>query len=151
MSSGAVVEIAGIPVRLRTEDHELRQALLARYANYLTDTPLGDAFEVTLRQVSGRFPGPEKARISCSQGVWRVRRCDSRAEWSPDAGSGQVWHANGSANSLEFFLRSLDLFLRILYSVLFARQAASCSMRPARSAMARLSFLRELPARARQQ
>lgn len=115
MNSDLLLEIGGIPVRLRTDDGGLRQALRERYEKYLTATASAEPIDMRLSRAVERFPEWETPRASCTKGLWQFGRTDFRAEWSPDTGSGWIRHVTAAPHTI-------DAFLRMLYSVLIAGQ-----------------------------
>jgi hypothetical protein len=111
LSSDIVIEIGGVPVRLRTDDPFLTETLAERYAGFLTATPSSAPFEFTLGVTPGEFSNRCKPRVSCADGRWRVERRDCYAEWSSAENRGWLVQSSGRQYPV-------GIVLRILYSAL---------------------------------
>ena len=112
MISGGVIEVGGIPVLLRVEDHALQEAVDKRYASYLTCEPSAKPIEltVTVAPNGGAYRG-DLPRAEWLEGRWLFECLDFRGEWFPDSGHGWV-------RQEQAVHRSIDSVLRILHSLL---------------------------------
>ena len=110
-----VIEIGGLPVRVRTQDPAFARLLEERYAGFLNPGCPAEAFDFEIDLApSGRIAPEEDVRVSYQSGRWRMVRGDFEAEWDPGLRRGWARH---SANPY-----SIDSVLRILHSLLLARQ-----------------------------
>lgn len=109
-----VVEIGGLPIRLRCDDPHFIQMLCERYAGYVS--PSGQAtfeFEIALAP-PGSESGDEDVRVSWDSGRWLMQRGDFHAEWNPSTRQGRIQQTSNPY--------SLDSVLRIVHTLLLARQ-----------------------------
>ena len=113
-SSSVVVEIGGVPIRLRCENREFVRRIEERYAGYVADA--SDAsfdFEIETAR-PGTLSRDEDVRVEWNSGRWLLGRGDFRAEWNPSTGRG---HIRQTINPY-----SLDCVLRIVHTLLLARE-----------------------------
>lgn len=110
----AVIEIGGIPVRMRTSDPEFHRTLCARYAGFLS--PAGSAeHHFDLEIVEPEYADIDRdLSVSFCDGAWQLSRGDFRAEWDPVSSRGRIVQAAAPYAS--------DSALRIVHSLLLARQ-----------------------------
>jgi hypothetical protein len=109
-----VVEIGGLPIRLRCDDPGFIRMLRERYAGYVN--PSGQAsfdFEIELAP-PGTESSDEDVRVSWDSGRWLMKRGDFRAEWNPSTLQGRIQQ---TVNPY-----SLDSVLRIVHTLLLARR-----------------------------
>lgn len=113
-SFGVVVEIGGLPIRLRCEDRSFVRQIEERYAGYVS--PACDArfdFEIELAP-PGASCGDEDVSVTWNSGRWLMTRGDFRAEWNPATARGRI---RQTVNPY-----SLDCVLRIVHTLLLARE-----------------------------
>ncbi len=111
---GVVVEIGGLPIRLRAQDPAFLGRVRERYAGYLSSGERASFdFEVDLVP-EGTPAGDEDVSVRWDSGTWRMERGDFRAEWRPASARGRI---RQSANPY-----SLDSVLRIVHTLLLAGQ-----------------------------
>lgn len=109
-----VIEIGGLPIRLRADDHEFIEQLKERYAGFVaTHAAAKFDFEVNLASPAG-VPIDEDASVEWRAGRWLLQRGDFQAEWDPAKARGVI---RQTANPY-----SLDAVLRIVHSLLLARE-----------------------------
>jgi len=109
-----VVEIGGLPIRLRSSDPEFIRLVQNRYAgyvNFLEDA--GFEFDVELN-LPNMASVDEDVEVTWDSGSWLIRRGDFRAEFSPATSRG---HIRQIMNPY-----SLDSVLRIVHTLLLARK-----------------------------
>ena len=112
-----VIEIGGMPVRVRTTDARFLAMLQERYAGFLgaelSDRPVEIEFDIELTPAT--FADPYAAvRVTQDRGRWTLIRGDFRAEWEPASRTGWI---RQSANPF-----SIDAVLRIMHTLLLAGQ-----------------------------
>jgi len=112
--SSTVVEIGGLPIRLRCDDPAFLGLLIERYAGFVSSA--GEAscdFEIELAP-----PGTESCdqdlSVTWDSGCWRMARGDFRAEWDPSTARGRIQQTSNPY--------SLDSVLRIVHTLLLARK-----------------------------
>jgi len=113
-STGVVVEIGGLPIRLRCDDPNFLRQIEERYAGYISSA--NDArfeFEIELSPQSAG-PRDEDVSVTWDSGHWLMTRGDFRAEWNPSTARGRV---RQTVNPY-----SLDCVLRIVHTLLLARE-----------------------------
>src|SRR5579872_7297917 len=113
-SSSVVVEIGGLPIRLRCESPEFLHQIEERYAGYVGS--LNDAgfdFEIELAP-PGAVSQDEDVRVTWDSGRWLMKRGDFRAEWNPPTLRGRIQQTINPY--------SLDSVLRIVHTLLLARE-----------------------------
>ena len=112
--SDVVVEIGGLPIRLRCDDPSFVRVIEERYAGYLA--PSKEArfeFEIDLAP-PGTESGDEDVRVQWDSGRWQMERGDFRAEWDPSTARGRIRQVRSPF--------SLDSVLRIVHTLLLAKQ-----------------------------
>lgn len=112
--SDVVVEIGGLPIRLRSGDSAFIRLIQERYAGYTSS--LKDAsfdFDIELAP-PGTESGDEDLRVTWNSGRWLMERGDFRAEWNPSTARGRI---EQTINPY-----SLDSVLRIVHTLLLARK-----------------------------
>ena len=110
----SVVEIGGLPIRLRCGDPAFLGLIQERYAGYVSSS--NDArfdFEIELAP-PGAGSNDEEARVTWDSGRWLMERGDFRAEWNPSTARGRI---RQTVNRY-----SLDCVLRIVHTLLLARE-----------------------------
>ena len=113
-SSSVVVEIGGLPIRLRCDDPAFVRQIQERYAGFVSSSD--DArfdFEIELAP-PGTVSRDEDVRVTWDSGRWLMERGDFRAEWNPSTARG---HIQQTINPY-----SLDSVLRIVHTLLLARE-----------------------------
>lgn len=111
-ASGTVVEIGGLPIRLRCADPGFVRQIEERYAGYIGSSGAAAFdFEIELAP-AGTVSRDEEVRVTCNSGVWLMERGDFRAEWNPETARGRI------EQTINPF--SLDSVLRIVHTLLLA-------------------------------
>ncbi len=113
-SSSVVVEIGGLPIRLRCEDPAFVRQIEERYTGYVS--PSSDAsfdFEIELAP-PGTEAKNELLRVTWNSGRWLIERGDFRAEWNPSNARGRIQQTINPY--------SLDSVLRIVHTLLLAKK-----------------------------
>ena len=109
-----VVEIGGVPIRLRCDDPVFTSRIIERYAGYVSSSDeAAFDFEIKLSP-SGTESGDEALKVSWDSGRWLMERGDFRAELNPSTARGRI---EQTANPY-----SLDSVLRIVHTLLLARK-----------------------------
>jgi hypothetical protein len=109
-----VIEIGGLPIRLRTGDPSFLTLLEERYAGFVSSASEARfEFQIDLAPPQTNSPD-EDVRVYWDSGRWSMERGDFRAEWDPAAGCGRI---RQTANPY-----SIDSVLRILHTLLLARE-----------------------------
>jgi hypothetical protein len=112
--SDVVVEIGGLPIRLRCDDPAFIRLIIERYAGYVSSSnDAGFEFDVELAP-PGTESGDEDLRVTWDSGRWLMERGDFRAEWNPSASRGRIQQTINPY--------SLDSVLRIVHTLLLARK-----------------------------
>jgi len=112
--SGVVVEIGGLPIRLRSDDPAFLRLVRERYAGYVSSSNHASFdFDVDLAPPE-TAPSDDDVRVHWDSGKWRMERGDFSAEWDPRSARGRI---RQTANPY-----SLDSVLRIVHTLLLARQ-----------------------------
>ena len=112
--SEVVVEIGGVPIRLRSENPEFIRLVERRYAGYVSsseDASFDFEIELTQPDISS---GDEDLRVTWDSGRWLMRRGDFRAELNPSTARGRI------RQTISPF--ALDSVLRIVHTLLLARK-----------------------------
>jgi hypothetical protein len=113
-ASSVVVEIGGLPIRLRCDDSAFILMLRERYAGYVSSSN-GARFDFEIELAP---PGTESrdqdVRVSRDSGRWLMERGDFRAEWNPTTARGRIQQ---TANPY-----APDSVLRIVHTLLLAWQ-----------------------------
>ena len=113
-SSDVVVEIGGLPIRLRSSNSDFIRAIEERYAGYTSSSSSNDPhfnFDIELAP-PGTGSGDEDVRVTWSAGRWLMERGDFRAEWNPSTARGRIEQTQNPY--------SLDSVLRIVHTLLLA-------------------------------
>jgi hypothetical protein len=109
-----IVEIAGVPARLRAVDEPLRALLLDRYRNFLTAEATPTVrLDVEVDEDEDRLTARD-LEVSRQGAVWRMVRGDFEAEWDGSTGRGRVRQTRNPY--------STDSVLRIIHSLLLAAE-----------------------------
>jgi hypothetical protein len=113
-ANGVVVEIGGLPIRLRSDDPAFLELVRQRYSGYVSASGRASFdFEVDLAP-EGAEPSDQDVSVRWEAGKWRMERGDFQAEWDPAAARGSI---RQTINPY-----SLDSVLRIVHTLLLARQ-----------------------------
>ena len=133
MTSTTVIQIAGIPVLLRSSNQVFRESLADRYSEFIIPAAPPTPIELTVAIDSQGFPSAEDAaagRLKNTQVVvtqtndkWRFDRYDFLAEWSAET-------RNGTVRQAEPVMWSIDSVLRVLHSIV-AVTGGGCLMHAA--------------------
>jgi len=109
------IEIGGMPILIRTASAEFARLLARRYGGFAAPSGRQPLFELDVQLIESALGDPdEDVSVTCENGVWLMRRGDFRAEWNPSTRRGLV------RQTLNPY--SIDAVLRILHSLLLARQ-----------------------------
>ena len=109
-----VVEIGGVPIRLRSENPEFIRLVERRYTGYVSsseDASFDFEIELTQPDISSE---DEDLRVIWDSGRWLMRRGDFRAELNPSTARGRI------RQTISPF--ALDSVLRIVHTLLLARK-----------------------------
>src|SRR5579864_5631166 len=109
-----VIEIGGLPIRLRARDSSFIHTLEDRYSGFVI--PPRDVrfeFEIDLAAPC-LISQDEDVRVVWDSESWSLDRGDFHAEWNPSSGHG---HIRQTANPY-----SIDSVLRIVHTLLLAKQ-----------------------------
>jgi hypothetical protein len=112
--SDVVVEIGGLPIRLRCDNPAFVRLIEERYAGFLSSS--NDAsfdFEIKLAP-PGTESRDEDVRVTWDSGSWLMERGDFRAAWDPSTARGRIQQTINPY--------SLDSVLRIVHTLLLARE-----------------------------
>ncbi|MBZ5659848.1 MAG: hypothetical protein LAO08_05515 [Acidobacteriia bacterium] len=110
--SDVVVDIGGLPIRLRCGDPAFVQQIEERYAGYVTSSSKPSFhFDIELAP-RGTASRDEDVRVSWDSGRWLMQRGDFRAEWNPATALGSI---RQTINPY-----ALDSVLRIVHTLLLA-------------------------------
>jgi len=113
-SSGVVVEIGGLPIRLRCDSPAFLRQIEERYAGYVgSSSDAGFDFEIELAP-PGSVSHDEDVRVTWDSGRWLMKRGDFRAEWNPSTARGRIQQTINPY--------SLDSVLRIVHTLLLAQE-----------------------------
>lgn len=113
-SHSTIVEIGGLPIRLRCDDASFVELLRERYTGYVS--PADEAnfdFQIELA-APGTASGDEDLSVKWGSGQWLIERGDFRAEWNPSTEKGRIQQTINPY--------SLDSVLRIVHTLLLARK-----------------------------
>jgi hypothetical protein len=112
--SDVVVEIGGLPIRLRSGDSDFIRLIQVRYAGYMSSSK-DSSFDFDIELAPpGTESGDEDLRVTWNSGRWLMERGDFRAEWNPSTARGRI---EQTVNPY-----SLDSVLRIVHTLLLARK-----------------------------
>jgi hypothetical protein len=107
-----MVEIGGLPIRLRCSDRNFIREIEERYAGFLSDSSdAASDFAIQLFP-PGTEAGDEDLSVTWDSGRWRMERGDFRAEWNPSTAHGRIQQTASPY--------PLDSVLRIVHSLLLA-------------------------------
>jgi hypothetical protein len=113
-SCGVIVEIGGLPIRLRCSDRNFVQKIEERYAGFLGSTSDAEFdFDIELA-APGTEARDEDVRVTRNSAGWLLERGDFRAEWNPSTARGRIKQTTSPY--------SLDSVLRIVHTLLLARK-----------------------------
>ena len=113
-TSGVVVEIGGLPIRLRCDDADFVRQIQERYAGYLSSSDEARFdFQIELAPADAESRAQDVS-VTWESGRWLMERGDFRAEWNPATSHGRIYQANSPY--------SLDSVLRIVHTLLLARE-----------------------------
>jgi hypothetical protein len=113
-TSGVIVEIGGLPIRLRCDDVNFLSQIRERYTGYVTSAKEAKFdFEIHLAP-PGTQSGEDEVQVTWDAGRWLMRRGDFRAEWDPSTSRGRI---EQTINPY-----SLDSVLRIVHTLLLAKE-----------------------------
>jgi hypothetical protein len=110
--SDVVVEIGGLPIRLRSYNSAFIRLVQERYAGYTSSSsdPHFD-FDIALA-APGTESGDKDLQVTWNSGRWLMERGDFRAEWNPSTARGRIEQTMNPY--------SLDSVLRIVHTLLLA-------------------------------
>jgi hypothetical protein len=112
--SDVVVEIGGLPIRLRSDNPSFLRLLRERYAGYISSANRATFdFDVELSP-PGSDSGDEDVQVTWNSGSWLMTRGDFQAEWNPANLRGRI---KQSINP-----HSVDSVLRIVHTLLLAQR-----------------------------
>jgi len=113
-SSSVVVEIGGLPIRLRCDSPDFLRQIEERYTGYVgSPNNAGFDFEIELAP-PGAVSQDEDVCVTWDSGRWLMKRGDFRAEWNPSTARGRIQQTSNPY--------SLDSVLRIVHTLLLARE-----------------------------
>lgn len=109
-----VIEIGGLPIRIRVDDPVFLRLLQERYAGFVTSSrQAGFEFEIELAP-PGLISQNEDVRVRRESGRWCLDRGDFHAEWDAASARGRI---RQTANPY-----SIDAVLRIVHTLLLAKE-----------------------------
>jgi hypothetical protein len=112
--SEAIVEIGGLPIRLRSDDPSFVRLIQMRYAGYISSS-VEASFDFEIELVPhGIDAGDQDLSVRWDSGRWLMERGDFRAEFNPSTARGRI---EQTCNPY-----SLDSVLRIVHTLLLARR-----------------------------
>jgi len=110
----AVIEIGGLPIRIRVDDPAFFRLLRERYAGFVTSSRQARfEFEIDLAP-PGLISEDEEVSVRRDSGRWFLARGDFHAEWNASSARGRI---RQTANPY-----SIDAVLRIVHTLLLARE-----------------------------
>ena len=113
-SSSVVVEIGGLPIRLRCDNPAFVRQIQERYAGYVSSSDEARFdFEIELAP-PGAVSRDADVSVTWNSGRWLMERGDFRAEWNPSTARGHIQQTISPY--------SLDSVLRIVHTLLLARE-----------------------------
>lgn len=113
-SSDVVVEIGGLPIRLRCDDPAFVRLIQERYTGYVTSSSEASfEFDIELAP-PGTESKDEDLTVTWDSGRWLMQRGDFHAEWNPLTARGRIQQTINPY--------SLDSVLRIVHTLLLARK-----------------------------
>jgi hypothetical protein len=109
-----VVEIGGLPIRLRSGNPDFLRLIEERYAGYVSASDRASfEFDVELAPPDTES-GDEELQVTWNSGRWLMERGDFRAEFDPATSRGQI------SQTINPF--SLDSVLRIVHTLLLSKK-----------------------------
>jgi hypothetical protein len=118
-SDAVAIEVGGIAIALRTQDHGFRQLLEHRYAGFVKSR-LHPQFEFDIDLFDDVSDPSETAhpdddvRVRMQDGQWLLQRGDFRAQWDSRSGRGRVRQSRNPY--------AIDSVLRIVHTLILAKQ-----------------------------
>jgi hypothetical protein len=113
-SSSVVVEIGGLPIRLRCDNPAFVRQIEKRYAGYVSlSNEARFDFEIELASPGTKSRDADVC-VTWECGHWLMERGDFRAEWNPSTARGRIQQTINPY--------SLDCVLRIVHTLLLARE-----------------------------
>jgi len=113
-SSSVVVEIGGLPIRLRCDNPAFVRQIEERYAGYVSlSNEARFDFEIELAPPGTKSRDADVC-VTWESGHWLMERGDFRAEWNPSTARGRIQQTINPY--------SLDCVLRIVHTLLLARE-----------------------------
>lgn len=107
------IEIGGMAISLRTEDHSFRELLSHRYSGFIKPSSTSNfGFDIELLEPSKAVRDEEDVKVWREDKQWLVQRGDFLAQWDPVRGRG---HIRQSCNPY-----SIDSILRIVHTLILA-------------------------------
>jgi hypothetical protein len=112
--SSVVVEVGGLPIRLRCDNPAFIRLLNERYVGYVSSSDEASFdFDIELAPL-GTKSSDADLTVKWDSGRWLMERGDFRAEWNPSTARGRI------AQTVNPY--SLDSVLRIVHTLLLARK-----------------------------
>jgi hypothetical protein len=112
--SDVVIEIGGLPIRLRCDNSAFLNMIRERYVGYVSASNRA-SFDLEIELAPpGTESADENVRVTLDSGRWLMKRGDFRAEWNPTTARGRI---RQTINPY-----SLDSVLRIVHTLLLARR-----------------------------
>jgi hypothetical protein len=111
-SCTVVVEIGGLPIRLRCADPSFARQIEQRYVGYVTSS-VGAQFDFEIELIPAEAkPKDADVSVAWDSGRWLIERGDFRAEWDTSTARGKIQQTNNPY--------ALDSVLRIVHTLLLA-------------------------------
>jgi hypothetical protein len=112
--SSVVVEIGGLPIRLRCDNPAFLRQIEERYAGYVSSSnEAAFDFEIELAPPGAKSRDAD-VNVTWDSGHWLMERGDFRAECNPSTGRGRIQQTINPY--------SLDCVLRIVHTLLLAQE-----------------------------
>src|ERR1700688_181856 len=109
-----VVEIGGLPIRLRCDNPAFVRQIQERYIGYVSSSN-DSSFDFDIELAPpGTQSKDENVRVTWDSGRWLMQRGDFFAEWNPSTARGRIQQTINPY--------SLDCVLRIVHTLLLARE-----------------------------
>src|ERR1700688_1317374 len=113
-NSSVVVEIGGLPIRLRCDNPTFVRQIEERYAGYVGSSNVARFdFEIELAPPGAKSRDADVS-VTWNSGRWLMERGDFRADWNPSTARGRIQQTINPY--------SLDCVLRIVHTLLLARE-----------------------------
>jgi len=107
------VAIAGLAIRLCTDDQAFRNLLEKRYGGFMRSAEGSAlALDISLVRPERALSNAEELRVWNERGLWRLERGDFRAEWDSRAGRGKILQSVSPY--------AIDSVLRIVHTLIQA-------------------------------